>query len=89
MKYKSEILALLTLSREEVSEIINVYERTSDYHQIQRKIHHVLDLMRKANNLLIKHHLKKCVPQLLAQSKTDEGIKQIVLSYKYLRLGGV
>ena len=84
MKYKSEILTLLTMSREEVSEIISVYERTSDYHQVSEKIRNVLDLMRKANNLIIKHHLKKCVPQLLAQTKTAEGIKQIMLSYKYL-----
>lgn len=89
MKYKSEILTLLTKSREEISEIIYVYERTSDYDQVSQKIHHVLDLMHKANNLLIKHHLQKCVPQLLVQNKTDEGIKQIVLSYKYLRLGGI
>ena len=89
MKYKSEILTLLTMSRQEVSEIISIYERSSDYHQVSQKIQHVLDLMRKANNLLIKHHLKKCVLQLLMQSKADEGIKQIVLTYKYLRLGGI
>lgn len=89
IKHTSEILTLLTLSRAEISEIIRIYERTPDYHQVSQKIHTVLGLMRKANNALIRYHLKKCVPQLLSKTKTAEGIKQIVLSYKYLRSGGI
>lgn len=89
MKYKSEILALLNRAGEEVSEIIHIYERTSDYRQVSKKIYDALSLLRDTDTLLIRHHLEKCVPQLLAQRKTDEGIKQIVLSYKYLHKGGI
>lgn len=89
MKYKPQILALLNRAHEDVSDIISVYERTSDYHQVSKKIHSVLGLMRTADKWLIKHHLDRCVPRLLARKKTNEGIKQIVLSYKYLHKGGI
>ncbi len=85
MKYKPQILILLNRAHEEVSDIINVYELTSDCYQLSTKIQSVLGLMRIADILLIKHHLESCVPQLLVKRKADEGIKQIMLSYKYLQ----
>jgi len=89
MKYKSQILTLLKRSQSEITKVIGIYEQTSSYFLVTNKIQKILGLMHTADNLLIKHHLHECVSDLMTQKKVDEGIKQMILSYKYMHKGDI
>lgn len=89
MKYKTQVLTHLLKAQSEITEVIEIYDRTSSYVLVQDKIQKILSVMHAADSLIIKHHLNECTAELLAQKKIDEGIKQVILSYKYMHKGGI
>lgn len=85
MKYKTDILALFNHSQRELNKVITNFKCESNYAHIAQEIRVVLRLLHRADGLIIKHHLAECITELFMKKQIGEGIKQVMLAYKYVQ----